>query len=80
MVVRAASGDLSGISHMAAIWGWCAGGCCLIAGVASLIQRGRLGYCAAAALAAIGCVLYNADLAAPGLVLALVAAARTRIT
>jgi hypothetical protein len=50
----------------------------LIAGAASLIEHKRWGQYAAACLGAIGCVLYNADLAAPGLVLALVAAARTR--
>ena len=48
----------------------------LIGGLGALVQGGRLAQCLAAALGAFGCVLYNADLAAPGLVLALVAAAR----
>ena len=48
----------------------------LVAGAAALIQTGRLAIIIAACLGGFGTVLYNADLAAIGLVLSLVAAAR----
>jgi hypothetical protein len=48
----------------------------LIAGAAALIQGGRLAIYIAACLGGLGSVLYNADLAAIGLGLSLVAAAR----
>lgn len=48
----------------------------LIAGAAALVQGGRLAIYIAACLGGLGSVLYNADLAAIGLVLSFIAAAR----
>ena len=48
----------------------------LLAGMAALLQGGRAAGIIAAALSVTGCILYNADTAAIGLALALMAAAR----
>jgi len=52
------------------------GAAALLAGLGALIQGGRIAIYIAVALGGFGCVLYNADLAAIGLILGLLAAAR----
>jgi hypothetical protein len=52
------------------------GAAALLSGIGALVQGGRWASGVAAFIGGLGCVLYNADLAALGLVLALVAAAR----